>query len=408
MLTYAGNGILTLSSANTFTGGLTINAGKTVLLNAAAGAGTGTVTINGNGALTCNVAATYANAITGGSTSVINVTLPAGNSFLSGNLSGFSGTVNCNVATTSGQLVINSAGFSISSAATWNIANGSTLLFQGPFLNNPASVTVNGVGNNQVYGALRIDNGVTQSGNVLLNGPNVLIGNGGQGTGVGASTISGVISDGGHNYGFTKVGNNANQAIVLSGVNTYTGPTTNTVGTLEISGSIKGDVTVTGGILKLDTAATLASTATLYLASAPAAGTVNLAFSGTQPINALYYGATQKASGTWGATGSGATHQDAAFTGTGILSVATGTVLSTTNVIQSITNNANGTFTLTMLGTPAANYYLVANGSVTAPMSAWTPLVGSTNSADGTGHWSFVVSNAVPAYYRSIAVNPAP
>ena len=88
-LTYLGNGILTLSSANTFTLGLTINAGSTVLLNAAAGAGTGTVTINGNGILKLNAAVVFANTITGGATSVITVSTASGNTSMTGDLSTF-------------------------------------------------------------------------------------------------------------------------------------------------------------------------------------------------------------------------------------------------------------------------------------------------------------------------------
>jgi len=82
--------------------------------------------------------------------------------------------------------------------------------------------------------------------------------------------------------------------------------------------------------------------------------------------------------------------------------------LSQTNVILSILNNGDGTYTLNLLGTPQAVYYVAATSDVTQPMSAWTNLIGSTNTAPANGQWSFAVSNAAPAYYRSIAVNPAP
>ena len=42
-------------------------------------------------------------------------------------------------------------------------------------------------------------------------------------------------------------------------------------------------------------------------------------------------------------------------------------------------------------------------------MAAWTPVAGSTNTASSVdGTWSCVVSNPAPAYYRPVAVNPAP
>jgi hypothetical protein len=82
---------------------------------------------------------------------------------------------------------------------------------------------------------------------------------------------------------------------------------------------------------------------------------------------------------------------------------------STTNTVQSIVNNGDGTFTLNMQGTPGASYYLVSSGDVSAPLATWTPVVGSTNVAAAvTGQWSAVVSNAAPAFYDSVAVNPAP
>ena len=113
----------------------------------------------------------------------------------------------------------------------------------------------------------------------------------------------------------------------LGVANTYSGGTTISAGTLEggVSGSIPGNVTNNAGTLKLDNASAMAAGATLALASSPAAGAVNLNFSGTQTINALYFGTTQKAAGTWAA--SGAAHNHAAFTGSGILNVTTGPAL---------------------------------------------------------------------------------
>ena len=89
--------------------------------------------------------------------------------------------------------------------------------------------------------------------------------------------------------------------------------------------------------------------------------------------------------------------------------VVTNTIIySTTNIIASIVNNNDGTFTLSLIGTPGAQYYVVAGTDVTTLTSTWTPVVGSTNTAAvPTGAWSVVVSNAPPVFFRSIAVNPA-
>ena len=86
------------------------------------------------------------------------------------------------------------------------------------------------------------------------------------------------------------------------------------------------------------------------------------------------------------------------------------TVYSQTNVVASIVNNGDGTFTLNLVGTPQAEYYVVGSPDATLPMSSWAPLVGSTNTVtDPNGLWSFTVTNtAAQQFYRSAAVNPAP
>jgi autotransporter-associated beta strand protein len=121
----------------------------------------------------------------------------------------------------------------------------------------------------------------------------------------------------------TKMGSGT---LTLNAKSTYDAGTTLSGGTLEIgaSGSIKGNVTVTGSVLKLSNASALDSGATVTLPASPSAGTVNLNFTGTQTISALYFGASQQGHGTWGAIGSSAVHQSAAFAGTGLLLVTTG------------------------------------------------------------------------------------
>ena len=92
----------------------------------------------------------------------------------------------------------------------------------------------------------------------------------------------------------------------LSGVNTYTGDTVVNSGILAVNGS------------------SIADTNNLIINAGKVAPT------GTEIVNTLYFGTVQQAAGTWGATGSGATHIDNIhFSGTaGVVSVTTGAVAS--------------------------------------------------------------------------------
>ena len=107
----------------------------------------------------------------------------------------------------------------------------------------------------------------------------------------------GIISGGG---GITKSGG---AILFLSGTNTYIGDTTVNGGTLAVKGtSIKdtNKLIINGG---------------------------KVSATGTEDVNSLFFGAVQQASGTWGATGSGATSiDDARFSGAdGVVNVLSGT-----------------------------------------------------------------------------------
>jgi hypothetical protein len=81
--------------------------------------------------------------------------------------------------------------------------------------------------------------------------------------------------------------------------------------------------------------------------------------------------------------------------------------------MQTVTN----TFTLTLLGTTNAQYYLLETTNLTVDMANWTALADSTNTATN-GVWYYTVTNAgmpgnnpgtvLNRFFRVGAVNPCP
>ena len=73
-------------------------------------------------------------------------------------------------------------------------------------------------------------------------------------------------------------------------------------------------------------------------------------------------------------------------------------------------DNLDGTFTLTFLGTPQTDYYVLTSPDPAEPMINWSPVVGSTNTVTNlSGLWQFTVTNtALQQFYRGAAIVPCP
>ncbi|MDH4445967.1 MAG: autotransporter-associated beta strand repeat-containing protein [Akkermansiaceae bacterium] len=222
-LTKTGAGTLTLSGANTFSGGLTIKNGTVNALVSSDALGSGTVTLGGVGS-------------TGG---ILLVGRAFTNNF----------TVN---APDSGTSVIGANGGGSAYILSGGIALNSNLNIRT--FDNAISGTTIATGT--------ITGGITGTGNVLLNNyglaANTLaittnaINNVGsltlQGTATGDTIISANI--GSNVTSVTQ--NSATSRLILSGANTYTGATTVSAGTLAVNGSLANTSTTvgTGGTLQ--------------------------------------------------------------------------------------------------------------------------------------------------------------
>jgi autotransporter-associated beta strand protein len=157
----------------------------------------------------------------------------------------------------------------------------------------PANYTLSGSGSLVLSGVARFD--ATQ-GSHTVSLPVWLATNALAGINSGAAlTLSGALSG---PQSLTKQGGGT---LTLTGVNTRSGATTVSAGTLAInSAQLSGNVFLTTG------------------------AALQLNFAGTDAVGELWLDAVQKWKGTWGGPGSGATYQTSAISGTGTLNVTSG------------------------------------------------------------------------------------
>jgi autotransporter-associated beta strand protein len=278
-----GAGSVTLTAANTYTGGTTISAGR-LQGNTNTAFGTGPIVIGDTAANTSiylGQRADISNPVTVSALGSGTVIIGADNSGSGANAATFLGTLTLNRPTTlSGEVAADRLaldGQITGNVGTLTVAGGSRTTFLSTANNFTGDITITGTGSilqaSVATAAETIpnDSSVTvDSGAVLqlaslsgaetinaLNGtgtvrtfPTGIYGSGLiVGSAGGSGSFSGVLQNGtiGNPLSLTKEGTGTQ---TLGGVNTYTGATTVNAGTLAVNGSISGSATtVNGGTL---------------------------------------------------------------------------------------------------------------------------------------------------------------
>ncbi len=373
-LTKNGSGALILGGANTFTGGVILNAG-TLGINNAAALGNGSFTIAGgtidntsgaaitnsrNNTISWNANFTFAgsndlNLGTGAVTMNASrtVTTSSSNLTMGGVISGvgFSLTKNGSgvlilggANTFSGGVILNAGTLGIHNAAA--LGNG-TFTIAGGTIDNTSGATITNSQNNAMnwnadFAFTGTNNLNLGTGAVSLNASRTVSINGGN------LTVGGIIS--GTGFGLTKDGAGT---LTLTGNNTYSGTTTINAGTLS----------VTGGVAILDTGTvSLANTAGVVLSIAASERIGSLIGGGSTG------GTVSVASGqtlTIGETGTNT--YEGIFAGSGSVSKVSAGNLTLTNSSSSLSGGVkidNGSILVAGIGNTGANSSLGTNGTI--------------------------------------------
>jgi autotransporter-associated beta strand protein len=432
--TITGSGALTisggtqsLSGTNTYTGATTVSGGTLVMVagaslksavtvasgasfNIAAGvtdtgnatvtslSGAGSVNLGGNTLVLSAAADTFAGSLAGtgnlwigGGTETLSglaniytgtTTVAAGTLVLTGRLAtasklNISGTLDATRAADTTLTFVSLAGSGSvmlgGNALVLNTVSGTSTTFSG-VISGTAGLTVSGAGTEALSGA-----NTYTGGTAIGSGATLQIGNGSS-----FGSITGNVSDSGTLKFYRMDSSKLDGVIsgtgdvvqagigttVLTGVNTYTGTTTISAGTLQIGdGTISGSIASTSGIVDNGTLAF----------SSPGAAAINTAISGTGNLSILTGTVTLTSVNTY----------------TGVTKIASGATLALTNTANINTSSSvtiNGTLDLSGLTAGITLKSLAGSGAVdlgnqvltlTSASTTFSGVVSSSNSGGG-------------------------
>jgi autotransporter-associated beta strand protein len=424
----AGRGTLTLSGANTYGGGTTVNGGTLqITSDSQLGAGPGSPTVNlalnggqlfnNGGALSLNanrnislgslggyIQSSWASAITvpGQISGYGGLGVPWGNGSVV--LSGANSYTGATTIGTTGNAYSNNA----SANPTLQLGNANALpqtdlIFGASANNNIATLDMNGYNatvSALAGGANAVVDIVSAGGTSTLTVGATNINS----TFSGVSTFGGVIRNTTGTVALNKIGSGTN---TLSGANTYGGGTIVTTGTLVAQGDGalgSGNVTVSAGSTLQLGGGTVNSYINAYasLLIQSGANPVNLAFTGSPDLIAglsFNGGATFQATGTWGSTSSGAANQDNThFSGTGKLLVVAAVTQPVITAV-SLTAGGGGLVFSGTNGTPTVGFFVLSTTNLALPLADWIKVTNGTYGSLGSFTVTNPVNPAIPQFY---------
>jgi len=371
-ITTAGTGTLTLGATNTFSGGLTIPNGVSVIstavlmdpaspLTLAAG---GTLSFNNSGYNVYSAPWSVAGTLeyNGASTSTIatyisNITFNQATLNVSGSSTMPSGSLPAS-GNYNDRLVLKGT---VAGTGQSNVRNYGTLWIENDTTNNKLAVAVDSTsrlsfyGNGNMYMGSLSGSGTMGVGDTGAGTPNISVGNDN-----GSTTFSGVLtnaawlSNNTSNWGLTKAGTGT---FTLTGSNTYTGSSTISGGTLQIGGAGSLGWNGTSGAY----AGAITNNATLQYSST-ANQALSGAITGTGSLVKDTGGSATLTLGSTGNTYSGGTTVNAgtlamgaanALPGAGAVTVGSNATLAMAGFNQTLTGNltVNGTLDMGSTGT---------------------------------------------------------
>jgi Concanavalin A-like lectin/glucanases superfamily/Immunoglobulin domain len=208
---------------------------------------------------------------------------------------------------------------------------------------------------------------------------------------------------GGHIYGSSgNILKDGPGTLVINSTDTNNNVTsTVTNGTLEVgaSGQLAGSIVVSNAgsalpVLQLDTVTSLNPNANLFLVSSLASGSVNLNFSGTNTIYALFIDGVSQPAGTYGSSSSTAANQNGIFAGSGVLSVAgPPEILQQPESLAVFEGTSSLTFSVNSGGSSPFTYQWKTNG-VAIPGATDSSLTISPVMLSDAGTYSVAITNA--------------